>query len=73
MLFKNDIPNCYLGIFLQIDIHSTSIRIRLYINDYIHVKQWDVIIHSCPNFNGALVIPSLKLGSGSVITYNKNP
>ena len=22
---------------------------------YIHVKQWDVITHSCPNFDGDLV------------------
>ena len=38
-------------IFLGIYCNSTSIGIRSWVSNYIHVKQWDVIIHTCPNFN----------------------
>ena len=37
-----------------------SLPLRTWIRNYIHVKQWDVIIYSCPNFNGGLVKPPLN-------------
>ena len=40
---------------------KTSIRIKAWISNYSHLKQWDVITHPCPNF-------TLKLGHRWVIT-----
>ena len=37
-----------------------------------HVKQWDVDTHPCPNFNGGLIKPPLKLKHGWVIASLKN-
>ena len=33
-------------------ISLTNIRIRVCMSNYIHIKQWGVISHPCPNFNG---------------------
>ena len=49
------------------EINQTSIRIRTWINEYILLKQWNIITHPCPNFSGVLVKPPLKLGHGWVI------
>ena len=46
--------------------------IETQISNYIHVKQWDVITHPRPNFNGDLVEPSLKLGHVWFISSHKN-
>ena len=35
-----------------------------------NANQWNFIIHPCPNFNGGLVKPPLKLGHGWVNTYH---
>ena len=32
------------------------------------IKLWDALCHPCPNFNGGLIKPPLKLGHGWVIT-----
>ena len=42
-----------------------------WINNYIHMREWDVIIHPHSNFNGGLVKPPLKLGHGWIITYHR--
>ena len=38
------------------------------ISNYINVRQWHVIAHPCPNFNGGLVKPPLKLRHGRADT-----
>ena len=38
----------------------TRIQIRACINNPIQVKQRDWITHTCPGFNGGLIIPSIK-------------
>ena len=43
---------------------SSQRCIMTWISNYIHEKQWNVIIHPYPNFNGGLVNPSLKLSMG---------
>ena len=43
-----------------------GIYCMLWINDYIHAKRWDVIIHPCPKFN-------VKLEFGWVIACHGNP
>ena len=45
---------------------STGIWAIVWSIDYIHVKQWDVITHPCPNFNGGLVRQPLMSGHGWV-------
>ena len=40
-------PCCY-----QQGVHPNLVR--AWISNYIHVKEWDVIIHPYPNFNGSL-------------------
>ena len=37
----------------------------------IHVKQRDVIIHPCPNLSDGLVKPPLNLGHRQIIASNK--
>ena len=61
----------YLGPLLLIKICQTSIWIRAWISNYIHVKHWAVIICPCPNFDGGLVKLLLKLGHGWVITSHR--
>ena len=39
------------------------------VSNYTHVKQPDAITHPCPDFQGSLVKPLLKLWHGWVITY----
>ena len=51
-----------------LDWNPVSFFKSTWMNNYIHVKQWDVITHPCPNFNSGLVKPLLKLGHGWVIT-----
>ena len=46
--------------------------IRAWISNYIHIKQWDVIIHPCPNFDNDLTKPPLKLRHGWVVTSHIN-
>ena len=41
------------------------------VGNYIHVKQCDLITHLCPNFNGGLVKPPMKIGYGSVLTSHR--
>ena len=54
----------YGGALLLINISLTSVSIRAWINNYIHIKQRDVIIDPYPNFNGGVVKPSIKLWPG---------
>ena len=56
------------GLFSEI-----SIKIRTWISNLIHIKEWDVIYHPRPNFNGSFVKLLLKLGHGWVIpSHRKN-
>ena len=66
-MFPFDYVTMEMASFLN-KIDYTNVRIRRWISNYIHVKQWDVITHPCPNFNGGLIKPLLKLGHGWVIT-----
>ena len=50
------LPLCYI-----------SIWVRAWLGNHIYVKQWDINIHPCPNFNGGFVKPPLKFGCGWVI------
>ena len=47
-----------------------NIGFRAGISNYIHLTQFYVISHPCPNFNSGLLKPPLKLGYGEVITYH---
>ena len=38
--------------------------IKAWISNQIQCFMWDVITHLCPNFNGGLGTPPLKLGHG---------
>ena len=40
--------------------------------NYIHMQQWDVAKHACPNFNNGLIELPLQLGQGLVITNHIN-
>ena len=51
-------------------ISLISIMISAWIRNYIHVKEWDVVIHPCPNYNGSLNKLLLKLVYGWVIISN---
>ena len=44
--------------------------IRSWVNNYIDVKEWDVITHPYPNFNGCLVKPPLKSGHEWLVISN---
>ena len=50
-----------VGTSLLKNISKIKAVMRAWMNDNIHIKQWDVITHPCPNFNGDLIKPSLKL------------
>ena len=41
---------------------------KIWASNYIHKKQWDLIIHPLPYLSGGFVKPPLKLGHGWVIT-----
>ena len=43
------------------EINKTSIGIKAWISNYIHVKQCDVTIHPLPTFNIGLISLQLKL------------
>ena len=45
------------------------IEIMVWTSNYIHWYVWDVIGHSCPNFNGGLAKSALKLGREWVIIF----
>ena len=53
---------------LLFDIGRFYTHLSVLLSNYIRVKQWDIITHPCPNFNGGLVKPPLKLGHGWLIT-----
>ena len=38
-------------------------KIKKWFSNYFHGFIWDVITHPCPNFNGGLIKPPLKLGA----------
>ena len=42
------------------DISYTSIRIRVGLSKFIHLKRWHVITQPCSNFSGSSVKPLLK-------------
>ena len=46
---------CQHGSFLLNEIIKTSMEIRTWLINYIHVNPWDVITHPSPKFNGGLV------------------
>ena len=46
----------------------SGIEVKAWINEYINVKQWDVITLQYPNFNDGLTKPPLRLGQWWVIT-----
>ena len=54
--------------FKCIFLNENKFRLRFHIG---HVKLWGVITHPCPNFNGGLAKPPLKLGHGWVITPHR--
>ena len=67
------VPHTYNGrhIFcMSGPIVNIVIQIRPLTNNHIHCFKWDVITHPCPNFNGGLVKPPLKLGYGWVTTFH---
>ena len=64
VVFKllQSVPNVCLKelIYLLTEINHTSTGIRKWINNYIHIKQSDIITHPCPHSNGGLAAPQLK-------------
>ena len=58
----------YYGHLFSREIISTNIKMRAWMSNSMHVKQWNVITHPCQNLNGGLVKLPLKLGHGWVIT-----
>ena len=63
----------YLGsLFYLTRLPKSSIKISvcIMISNYVIMKGWDLITHPCPNFNGCLVKPPLKLRPGWLITFH---
>ena len=59
-------------VLLVTKFRLTCIVTMAWINNYIHIKQWDVIIHSFPNLKGCFAKLPLKLGHRWLISsYNK--
>ena len=50
---------------------SLNIGIRTWIDNYINIKSWDMIIDPCPNFNGGFAKLPLKFSDGWVITFHR--
>ena len=48
---------------------TNSIEIMPYMNNCIHAKQWDVIIHPCPNFNSGLVAIEYRVWMSNYIPH----
>ena len=53
----------------RVCVESIAKQVVCGIINYTHIKQWGVISHSCPNFNGGLVKLPLKSSYGSLIFY----
>ena len=53
-----------LGPFLTKGITWTCIRITTWVSDYIHMKRWGLITHTCSHFNCGLTKLLLRLGYG---------
>ena len=68
-VFRGHIVKNITGGLLVAENRWTSIRIRAWMCNHIHVKQWEgVISNPCPNFNIGLVKLPLKLMHRCVIT-----
>ena len=50
-----------LGLPLQTEISQTNMDSKTWINNYIHIKLWYVIMHPCTIFHGSLAKPPLNL------------
>ena len=51
------------------EITWISMKIMLWMSNYIHIKQCDVVTHPCPNFKGALAKPALRALVSNGIPY----
>ena len=51
----------YQGPLLLTEVRQTSIRIRSWISNYIHAKQWYIISHPYPIFNNDLITIKVRV------------
>ena len=50
------------------EIKLTNIKLTAWISNHTKIKQYEVVTHPCPDLNGDLAKPPLKLRHGLVIT-----
>ena len=68
--FHERFRSAYLMVSWGHIFHMWS-RIKAWTSNYISSFRWHVITHPCPNFNGALAKPPLKLGHVWVMTLHR--
>ena len=69
---RQSYSNWLFGTPLQIEISLIDTDIRVWVSNYIHMKQWGVITRILPDANDDLVKPPLQLGYGWVIQSTWN-